>query len=350
MAKLYNLLSTLLYWLALISLTMLLLSQLLGRVVWQLELFSHYVPHVAILTLLAAIVDPRRAKSSDLYASPLHSRLVRSAFFIIATLLLGWCLTPLSLIAPTLSTPKLSAAQSDTISIAYQNVNIANNAPEQTLKQLTQADPDVLVLIEAGGAVWQPSIEQLATRYDIHCGVNDTSPFAMQVFLATKTIGSKGSADNSIDANALSRCEILELADYPMAKVYLADGRVIYAAHPPPPINRRLAQDRNRYLTELAILVREDKASSILVVGDFNLSGFSPIYRDFMRQSRQESSQNSNQNNRPLNRVTLTGLPTWLPFGIGIDQILVKGDWQKVTSKPLGWQGSDHRGFLIGLN
>ncbi|MDO5769834.1 MAG: endonuclease/exonuclease/phosphatase family protein, partial [Psychrobacter sp.] len=134
-------------------------------------------------------------------------------------------------------------------------------------------------------------------------------------------------------------CEILELAGYPLAKVYLADGLVIYAAHPPPPINRTLAEGRNSYLTELAALINKDKSQSILVVGDFNLSGFSPIYRHFIRDS--------SQNNSELHRATLLGLPTWLPLGIGIDQILVKGDSQKVISKPLGWQGSDHRGFVI---
>lgn len=339
MSKLYNGISTALFWLTLLSLTALLLSQLLGRSVWQLELFSHYVPHVAILTLLAAIVYPRRAKSSDLYARLYRSRLIRIAFLIVATLLLGWCLTPLSLIIPTFSTSQ-DNSEDNAISIAYQNVNIANKAAEQTVKQLTQTSPDVLILIEAGGTVWQPSTQQLSKQYQHHCGVDQASPFAMQVFVGKKTI--ELTQEENGKANTMPRCEIVELSGYALAKVYLADGRVIYAAHPPPPISRNLARDRNRYVNELAVMIKNDASESILVVGDFNLSGFSPIYREFIGDS--------SQNNSGLHRATLSGLPTWSPFAIGIDQILVKGNSQQVTSMPLGWQGSDHRGFLITLH
>lgn len=339
MSKLYNGISTALFWLTLLSLTAFLLSQLLGRSVWQLELFSHYVPHVAILTLLAAIVYPCRAKSSDLYARLYRSRLIRIAFLIVATLLLGWCLTPLSLIIPTFSTSQ-DNSEDNAIRIAYQNVNIANKAAEQTLKQLTQFSPDVLILIEAGGDVWQASTQQLSKQYQRHCGVDQASPFAMQVFVGNQT--KQLTQEENGKANIMPRCEIVELSGYALAKVYLADGRVIYAAHPPPPINRNLARDRNRYVNELAVMIKNDVSESILVVGDFNLSGFSPIYRDFIGDS--------SQNNSGLHRATLSGLPTWLPFAIGIDQILVKGNSQQATSKPLGWQGSDHRGFLIGLN
>ena len=339
MSKLYNGTSKALFWLTLLSLIALLLSQLLGRSVWQLELFSHYVPHVAILTLLASIIYPNRVKSSDLHTSAYQPRWIRMAFFTIATLLLGWCLTPLSLITPTFSTSQ-DNSEDNAIRIAYQNVNIANKTPEQTLKQLTLTSPDVLILIEAGGAHWQASTQQLSKQYQRHCGVDQASPFAMQVFVGKKTIeltqGENGKA------NIMPRCEIVELSGYALAKVYLADGQVIYASHPPPPISGNLARNRNRYLTELAAIIKSDVSESTLVIGDFNLSGFSPIYRDFIGDS--------SQNNSELHRATLLGLPTWLPLGIGIDQILVKGNLQQVTSEPLGWQGSDHRGFLIDLN
>lgn len=74
--------------------------------------------------------------------------------------------------------------------------------------------------------------------------------------------------------------------------------------------------------------------SNTLLVGDMNLSAFSPLYRDSIDATT-------------INRTTANGLPTWLPFGISIDQILITADQDAVDVTPLAWKGSDHRGFLI---
>ena len=128
-------------------------------------------------------------------------------------------------------------------------------------------------------------------------------------------------------------------------KITLFNQRIVYAVHPSPPFNAALAHATNQYLHELKqhILSANAKTQTdFLIIGDFNLSAFSPIYRDFIANSN-------------LQRTTPRGLPTWLPFAIGIDQILISdtqnsadtNNINNIQVQPLAWVGSDHRGFLV---
>ena len=102
--------------------------------------------------------------------------------------------------------------------------------------------------------------------------------------------------------------------------------RVLYAAHPPPPINADLARARIDYLHELAArLATEDRA---LLVGDLNSSPYSPHYRALLRDA-------------DLRATTRNLLPTWLPLGLNLDHALIRHGGAHTTALP--WHTSDHR-------
>ncbi|WP_230658574.1 endonuclease/exonuclease/phosphatase family protein [Psychrobacter sp. I-STPA10] len=325
MKVLYRFFSRRLFWLAWLALIVLLLSQLFGRIYWQLELFSHYLPHVAILLLLASCFYPVHKK----YLVSRQIQLgVRLGFGLLGGILLLLSLQSLSMLTQNVNPPDSTIAP---LTIAYQNVNIGNQQAKQTLAQLTQFQPDVLILLEAGGENWQQPLQTLITEnyYPIHCQHKDNSPFAMQVFVH--------------QSNA--HCEVIKFADFPAIKITLPNlpnQRSIYAVHPPPPINSDLAHARNQYLHALKQhLLSTNLQGNYLIIGDFNLSAFSPIYRDFIADSK-------------LQRATPRGLPTWLPFAISIDQILIHSRQNtsstndiNIQVQPLAWVGSDHRGFLL---
>ncbi|WP_227429981.1 endonuclease/exonuclease/phosphatase family protein [Psychrobacter sp. I-STPA6b] len=324
MKVLYRFLSQRLFWLAWLALVALIFSQLLGRHYWQLELFSHYLPHVATLLLLASCFYP--VHQIGLLSQ--HMRLaIRLGFGVVGAVLLLLSLQPISTLTQRFNADSnLATTTIAPLTIAYQNVNISNQQAKQTLAQLTQFEPDILILLEAGGERWQQPLNALTTQnyYPVHCQHDEDSPFAMQVFIK----------------QADARCEVMMFADFPAIKFTLSNQRTIYAIHPPPPINAELARARNQYLQALKQYISTlSTQADFLIIGDFNLSAFSPIYRDFIADSN-------------LQRTTPRGLPTWLPFAISIDQILINNN-QSVTNsnsieiQTLDWLGSDHRGFLI---
>ncbi len=304
--KLQAFFSKRLFILAWLSLIALLLGQLGGLAVWQLELLSHYTPHIAIVLLSAGLCYPKQ-----------RHKIIRRGFFATSAVLVVWCFSPFSLYKPwrmfDAPTPRDSA-----FSMAYQNVQLGNKSPETLLKKLLQYQPDMLLLIEAGGQRWNNELAKLKTNYPVQCGNASDSVFAIQAFIADKA----------------TRCKLLSIANYPTLKITHSNGEIVYAIHPPPPINAYLARQQRQFLREFAALVRQQRG--VTVIGDMNLSAFSPLYRDFVA-------------NTGLQRTTPNALPTWLPLGISIDQILTSHAPNKLSVTPLSWQGSDHRAFLIHL-
>lgn len=292
-----------LFILAWLSIAILIITQTLGHYVWQIELFSHFVLHYALVLWLAVIFYPKTVKNKIL------SQKSRWVFLIFAIALTVWLVSPLKLNV----TPSSANAQT---AIGYQNVNLDNNNYQAVLDTISQhSQSDVLILLEANPD-WRKQVQNFNPTYQFICGNEDYTPFAIQIFSKTAI-----------------KCEMLSLADFPMAKLTLADGRIIFAVHPPPPLGNELATARLAYLTQLHELVQQEK-SSMMVIGDMNLSAFSPIYRNFIQDTR-------------LQRHTPNGLPTWIPLGISIDQILTNSPHPYTAVKPLTWNGSDHRGFFV---
>ena len=240
--------------LAWLTLAALLIGQL-GALHWSAELFSHFVPHYAAVFALAALC--------------LHNRW-RYLWAAWALALTAWTLWP-----PVLEPPDSTATR-----LIWYNVNLDNRDARGESARLLAADADILALaeIQLHDPGWQP----LRQHYPHGCVHEENSPFALAVFARAP----------------LAACEVRFIEDYPYIRATLADGRTLYAAHPPPPIN------------------------------DLNSSPYSQHYRELLRRAG-------------LHTTTRNGLPTWLPLGLNLDHALVRHG--QAHSSALPWHTSDHR-------
>ena len=265
--------------LAWLTLVVLLIGQL-GALHWTAELFSHFVPHYAAVFALAALC--------------LHNRW-RYLWAAWALALTAWTLWP-----PVLEPPDSAATR-----LIWYNVN--RDARGESARLLA-ADADILALaeIQLHDPGWQP----LRQHYPHGCVHEENSPFALAVFARAP----------------LAACEVRFIEDYPYIRATLADGRTLYAAHPPPPINADLARARIAYLRHLADRLATEK--SALLLGDLNSSPYSQHYRELLRRAG-------------LHTTTRNGLPTWLPLGLNLDHALVRHG--QAHSSTLPWHTSDHR-------
>ena len=272
--------------LAWLTLAVLLIGQL-GALHWTAELFSHFVPHYAAVFALAALC--------------LHNRWRYL-----------WAAWVLALTAWTLWPPVLEPPDSAATRLIWYNVNLDNRDARGESARLLAADADILALaeIQLHAPGWQP----LRQHYPHGCVHEENSPFALAVFARAP----------------LAACEVRFIEDYPYIRATLADGRTLYAAHPPPPINADLARARIAYLRHLADRLATE--NSALLVGDLNSSPYSPHYRALLRDA-------------DLRATTRNILPTWLPLGLNLDHALVRHG--QAHSKALPWHTSDHRPLHI---
>ena len=272
--------------LAWLTLAVLLIGQL-GALHWSAEPFSHFVPHYAAVFALAALC--------------LHNRW-RYLWAAWALALTAWTLWP-----PVLEPPDSAATR-----LIWYNVNLDNRDARGESARLLAADADILALaeIQLRDPGWQP----LRQHYPHGCVHEENSPFALAVFARA----------------LLAACEVRFIEDYPYIRATLADGRTLYAAHPPPPINADLARARIAYLRHLADRLAIE--NSALLVGDLNSSPYSQHYRALLRDA-------------DLRATTRNILPTWLPLGLNLDHALVRHG--QAHSKALPWHTSDHRPLHI---
>lgn len=264
----------------------------MGNWHWFAELFSHFMPHYTLCFALAACTA---------------QIMIRRVFWAACTLLsLVWLTMPHT-------TWTVQAAYPMQNKLLWYNVNLNNADPiaESTMLLTQNADTLALAEIQIDDMRWQG----LRQSYPYGCTHQDTSPFALAVW--TKI--------------APQSCTLFFVDEIPYVRAQLHNGTVIYALHPPPPINRALAQTQRDYLQQVATKIAQETAP-VIVVGDLNTTAFSPVMRDFVAQSNVQAA---------LPYYT----PTWQPFGLAIDHVLSR-NIKNIQTQTLPWQHSDHRALM----
>ncbi len=123
-----------------------------------------------------------------------------------------------------------------------------------------------------------------------------------------------------------------------------AGGRCldIVTVHLERPEGRVLARVRDTHLHEMARIVRAS-ADRTVVLGDFNMTPWSPYFRQFLSDAGLADSARGRG-------VAPTWFSRWLPFGLPIDQVLV-GPAIAVAERHVGADvGSDHLPVIADLN
>lgn len=215
------------------------------------------------------------------------------------------------------------------------NLNAGNSRAGLVVQAIEAEDPDLVVLIEVTPEWWQALTAELQQRYPYRASESDAGVFGIALFSRLPfashdiyhfgTYGRPAIAAQVCPGNSSSSAQSAEATEC----------LHLLAIHPDPPITRAMAQSRDAQFEEVGEYLRDVPGPRRIVIGDMNVTPWSPVLRNFMDQNALRDSA--------LGRGVH---PTWfshsLLFGIPIDHIL-HSDGVVVLDRRIGPAvGSDH--------
>lgn len=301
---------------------LLILLSLLATVGWPFELLSHFVvQYVFLLGGLAVWLLLAR-----------RSRWALFTFVICITQvyqLIPFWRGPLDIV----DTGK-AQIQEEEIRVLQFNVNHNNDNINDMAHWITShsEDVDIVVLLEVTDK-WQVAIERIKWSYPYH-------------------ISKEARGDRQIVVLSRLLIDDLEVQQFApgisgivLRGVTLNNDTpfVLYSVHPAPPVFPSAFAQRNETLLSAAKKIAKEKTPYKILIGDFNMTPFSPYFKQTVKESGLYDSSEG---------MGLLGTwPTFAPkgFGISIDNMLIS-PWIRVENKQLGpAMGSDHYPVITTL-
>ncbi len=221
------------------------------------------------------------------------------------------------------------------IVVMVTNVNTANRNHEAIIDDISERSPDVFAVLELSTSLGDRIVSEFGQRYPFR------QPFPMD--------------DSNFGIGLYSRFPITDCQSFELnvdriltiaatiekeSKQY----RVI-ATHPLPPMGKRGFDRRNDHLKQLADRISRERnrdTMPTILVGDLNLTPWSPLFGDFERRSH-------------LRRASSGMQPTWYArfanpaFGLVLDHGMISTDLQCVQHNVGPDIGSDHRSVTLRL-
>ena len=286
------------------------MATLTARLHWALELFSHFrwqYVVVAAATIPLAWASGQRA---------------------LAIVCIGaFAIHAYALIEQRFAAVEHDAGATRPLRVVSVNVFYLNDEYDALIAYALSVSPDVLCLYETT-ADWQRGLAALTSRYAFALFSGDgphSGVACMSRIVPTRVVPPTNDA-------GLAPWMELELESRGVRFTLIA-------AHLAFPVGPRGSGARNRQLTILARQLRA-RAQPVVVVGDFNLTPYSPVSADFLTQS----GLNDCGRGRPL----LPTWPTWFaPLWIPIDRCFVSADIGVVRYVTGPAIGSDHYPLVI---
>lgn len=230
-----------------------------ARFYWLFDLLSHFrVVYALVLT-----------------AAAMHFLLGKSRALALIALMLAcgdWCWA-MPYVARQ-AVPQVEA----TFRVGQLNVHTANRRSDLVLAEVLKWNADLVVFTEVD-SWWIGEFKQLNARYPHSMVEPRDDNFGIAVYSKHQLgDGRKVRLGRGVPAIASS--------------VEIAGRRIqILGAHFVPPMSARATAERNRELEEFEELLLPP-GNSAIVLGDFNLTAFSPYFRDFLhRTGLQDSSR-----------------------------------------------------------
>lgn len=124
------------------------------------------------------------------------------------------------------------------------------------------------------------------------------------------------------------------------AEIYIphhTESLVLYALHALPPMESIAWQERNDELARTAALVHEDNSRFIIMAGDWNITPYSPFFKDVLKVT--ELNHTNTGFYPPVSWPSIFKLPL---FQIPIDHILFSPSLKMIEKKTGPSMGSDH--------
>ena len=216
----------------------------------------------------------------------------------------------------------VSKASGPATRILLSNVLTTNPNKDLALKTYQTSDADILVLLEFDHE-WQKACREKLSRdypFQLERPQNDNFGMACYSKLSPKTFEVIGLGRYSLMAMLLE----FEIEGAPLTLI---------AAHPLPPVREANARDRNLYLSEIAELAAGKP--NVVLVGDLNLTPYSPYFKDLIRSGQLQDSRQG------FGIGASFPTDSWL-LRIPIDHVLVGEKVSVADRKILRSIGSDH--------
>jgi len=294
---------------------------------WPVELLTHFRVQYFISSLIVSSVLVILWRTHHL----------KSKVLILAALLLVG-LNGIEVIPWYLPHPQQVVGKAaKPIRILSFNLNIQNNSDNEVIKLVRKNHPDVALFIE----VDQDAVENLKA------GLKDTLPYSFRspgggLALLSRFSIQQAKGDNFNGKGCHNLLATIEVDKEPIQLI---------GTHPLVPVKRQTFHSRNRQLAALSDYIRGVNQPLILV-GDFNLTPWSPYYRRFINKT---SLHNTRLGfgilpswPRPATHVHF---PSWLiPLvNISIDHCLVSKHFSVARIYTGGNANSDHASLVADL-
>jgi len=282
----------------------------LGRAWWRFELLCHFrVQYFLVLALLSLVLVWRKRFTSALIVG------------IVA-------LVNLALILPLYFGPAPPTAHGDSLRLLSMNVLARNQAHDRVRTFIGETDADFVILQEVN-STWIAALEPLTSLYPYRKIRAREDNFG--IALLSKLPFTQAGIEQSEKTGGVP----FIVADLE------SNGRpfTLVGVHALPPVTRECAKRRDLFLRHLARLASGHK-TPLLLAGDFNMTSWSPGFRDLVRTSGLRDS-----------RKGFGAHATW-PSGsillrIPLDHCLVSEDIE-VLNRDVGPDvGSDHFPIVV---
>ena len=227
---------------------------------WFAELFSHFQPHYFVFALFCL----------------LGLVLLRAWRWVaLACALVLWNGYPVAYALLQDGAPPTAASRQFTV--FHFNVGLDHEQPGRIVSFLQRRAKqiDVVVLLEAN-TQFDVVLDELKELFPYQIKHLEDSPFG--IALASK---------HPLDFGAISH-EPSRQFPHIEATIKLPGRDIplaLYALHAPPPISGEMAEDRNRKLDTIARKAAAQAQATPVVVGDFNLTPWSPYFQKFIADS-----------------------------------------------------------------
>jgi endonuclease/exonuclease/phosphatase (EEP) superfamily protein YafD len=294
--------------------------------IFPLELLTHFQVHYFWLTfglILLSIGLWQRQRLRSLV--PLY------------ILLFALTVNSLELATWYLPTHRVTADRSNILRVMSYNILVENFDVDRIVGSISSVDPNLVLLVEVGSLMKQNIADRISTKFPY----SFQSPGGgMTVFSKLPLEDSRGEQFSGSDATNL------------VTHIKYRDRRIeIIGTHPLVPVKANLFVRRNLQLNSIATHLEHESQPTILM-GDFNLTPWSPYYRQFIDKTKLHNT-----------RLGFGILPTWirpsttvnlpqllLPIlNIPIDHIFVSKDFQVARTYTGDNGNSDHAPIISEL-
>ncbi|MBI3922571.1 MAG: endonuclease/exonuclease/phosphatase family protein [Armatimonadetes bacterium] len=224
--------------------------------------------------------------------------------------------------------PELPPPRAPVCRIVSVNAHKGGRTYRQVRSFLRSASPTVIVLEEVD-AEWMDRLLDLMPYWVKEPRSND---FGIAIGSAVPVLGSRRIKEPATDIPSL----VAHLSFH--GKVFTVVG-----AHPPPPMDHRRWQARNRQLEQIAKTIKE-MDGPVLLAGDLNITPWSPFFSDLLKQSGLGDSR--------LHNGLQPSWPTVLPpcLRIPLDHCLVSPEVTVIRRRLGPYVGSDHLPVIVDVS